>query len=54
MTTGDGVYDDIMACFEARDRLVNQIGGRNGIPPNNMQAVCIANDTSAGMPTFPM
>ena len=54
MTTGDGVFDDIMACFEARDRLVNQIGGRDGIPPNNMQAVCIANDTAAGIPTFPL
>ena len=54
MTTGDGVYDDIMACFEAREVLVAQIGGRDGIPPNNMQAICIANDTTAGIPTFPM
>jgi hypothetical protein len=54
MTTGDGVFDDIMACFEAREILVAQIGGRDGIPPNNMQAICIANDPSAGMPTFPL
>ena len=54
MTTGDGVFDDIMACFEAREILVAQIGGRDGIPPNNMQAICIANNPSAGMPTFPL
>jgi hypothetical protein len=54
MTTGDGVFATIIECFEARETLVAQIGGRDGIPPNNMQAVCIANDTTAGMPTFPM
>ena len=54
MTTGDGVFDDIIACFEAREQLVAQIGGRDGIPPNNMQAICIANDPSAGIPTFPL
>jgi hypothetical protein len=54
MTTGDGVFKTIIECFEAREVLVAEIGGRDGIPPNNMQAVCIANDTSAGMPTFPM
>jgi len=54
MTTGDGVFKTIIECFEAREVLVAQIGGRDGIPPNNMQAICIANDTTAGMPTFPM
>jgi len=54
MTTGDGVFKTIMECFEAREALVAQIGGRDGIPPNNMQAICIANDTTAGIPTFPM
>ena len=54
MTTGDGVFKTIIECFEAREVLVAQIGGRDGIPPNNMQAICIANDTAAGMPTFPM
>jgi len=54
MTTGDGVFNTMTECFMARERLVNQIGGRDGIPPNNMQAICIANDTTAGIPTFPM
>ena len=54
MTTGDGVYNTMTECFMARELLVDQIGGRDGIPPNNMQAICIANDTTAGIPTFPM
>lgn len=54
MTTGDGVYDTMVECFAARELLVAQIGGQDGIPPNNMQAICIANDTTAGMPTFPL
>ena len=54
MTTGDGVFENMTACFAAREILVAEIGGRDGIPPNNMQAVCIANDTTAGIPTFPL
>ena len=54
MAAGDGVFKTIIECFEAREVLVAEIGGRDGIPPNNMQAICIANDTTAGIPTFPM
>ena len=54
MTTGDGVYENMTECFAAREILVAEIGGRDGIPPNNMQAVCVANDTTAGIPTFPL
>ena len=54
MTTGDGVYETMIDCFVARETLVAEVGGLDGIPPNNMQAICIANDPTAGSPTFPL
>ena len=54
MTTGDGVFESMIDCFVARETLVAEVGGRDGIPPNNMQAICIANDPTASIPTFPL
>lgn len=37
-------YQSLWSCFDARDALVNSLGGKDGIPPNGVQAVCIPVD----------
>jgi len=52
MTTGNGVFETMTECFFAREQLSYEVGGSEGYFPNNMQAICIANDPSANIPTF--
>ena len=34
-------YQSLWSCFEGREVLINSLGGKDGIPPNGIQAVCI-------------
>lgn len=54
MTAGNGVFDTMTECFFAREQLSFEVGGSEGYFPSNMQAICIANDPSASIPTFPL
>jgi len=45
MTVGNGVFDDMIECFYAREQLSTEVGGSNGYFPINMQAVCVLTDT---------
>ena len=45
MTVGNGVFDDMIECFYAREQLSTEVGGGDGYFPINMQAVCVLTDT---------
>jgi len=45
MTVGNGVFDDMIECFYAREQLSTEVGGGDGYFPVNMQAVCVLTDT---------
>ena len=41
MTVGNGVFDTMTECFFAREALSEQVGGRDGYFPPNLQAICM-------------
>lgn len=41
MIVSDGMYDNMMDCFFAREELSEEVGGSNGYFPINMQAICM-------------
>jgi hypothetical protein len=39
-----GSYDNMIDCFVDREYVIEAMGGVNGFPPINVQAVCIRTD----------
>jgi hypothetical protein len=44
LTVGDGVFENHIECFEAREKLGKEMSGESGYFPVNLQAICMRID----------